>query len=311
MTMVMNPALIRMKDQKMKQNVMERRGFLRQVAGLTLGASLLSKPVFAAINKGRKWYKALKIGMLPENLSDAEKFKLAGRCGFEGIDGSPMDDLKAARKQADLARQAGVPIHGLVFGGWHAPFSDPDPEVRERGLKGMQTALRCASAMGATTVLLVPAVVKENVRYAEAYKRSQDYIRRLLPLAEQMRVVIAIENVWNRFLLSPLEFARYIDEFESPWVRAYFDVGNIIIHGYAQDWIRTLGSRIIKIDLKDFRRSGYKWTNLLDGDVNWPEVCHALDEIGFEGYMTAELSGGDETYLTDLAKRIDRIFKMK
>lgn len=295
----------------MKQDTMERRIFLRQVAGLTLAVSLLSELTPAAAENGRKWYKALKIGMLPKNLSDAEKFKLARRCGFEGIDASPMDNLEAARKQANLARQAGVPIHGLVFGGWHAPFSDPNPEVRERGLKGMQTALRCANAMGATTVLLVPAVVKQNVRYAEAYERSQEYIRKLLPLAEQMRVAIAIENVWNKFLLSPLEFARYLDEFESRWVRAYFDVGNVIIHGYAQDWIRTLGSRIIKIDLKDFKRRGYQWTNLLDGDVNWPEVCRALDQIGFEGYITAELSGGDEAYLTDLANRIDQIIRAK
>jgi len=295
----------------MDEKVMGRRGFLKYTAAAALGAMMAGRSGPAEEkSKGRKWYKALKIGMLPADLSDAEKFKLARKCGFDGIDGSPMDDLDAARRQAKLAREAGAPIHGIVFGGWQAPFSDPDPKVIEKGIKGMENALRCANAMGVGTVLLVPAIVNENVSYADAYKRSQEHIRKLLPLAQEMKVVIAIENVWNKFLLSPLEFARYVDEFESPWVRAYFDVGNVIIYGYSQDWIRTLGKRIIRIDLKDFKREGYKWTNLLDGDVNWPQVCKALDEIGFEGYMTAELSSGNEAYLTDVAKRIDRIFAM-
>jgi len=194
---------------------------------------------------------------------------------------------------------------------WHAPLSDPNPEVRKKGLEGMETALRSAKVMGADTVLLVPAVVKEDVRYADAYKRSGEHIRKLLPLAEQLDVIIAVENVWNKFLLSPLEFARYVDEFDSPWLKAYFDVGNVILFGYAQDWIRTLGKRTVKIHLKDFKRKGYQWTNLLDGDVNWPQVRRALDEVGYDGFLTPELRGGDEAYLTDLAKRIDRIFAMK
>jgi hexulose-6-phosphate isomerase len=297
----------------MNVEMIGRRSFLKYAAAVTVGAPLLSEtePASAASEKRtRKWYKALKIGMLPGNSSDTEKFKLARKCGFDGIDGSPMDDLNAAREQAKSAKEAGVPIHGLVFGGWHAPFSDPNPDVRKKGLEGMENALRCANAMGANTVLLVPAIVNENVSYADAYKRSQESIRKLVPLAAEMKVAIAVENVWNKFLLSPLEFARYVDELESPWVRAYFDVGNVIIYGYAQDWIRTLGKRIVKIDLKDFKREGYKWTNLLDGDVNWTQVCKALDEVGFEGYMTAELSGGNEEHLTDIAKRIDRIFAM-
>ena len=132
-------------------------------------------------------------------------------------------------------------------------------------------------------------------------------MRKLLPLAEKMKVVIAIENVWNKFLLSPVEFARYIDDFNSPWVRAYFDIGNVIIHGFSQDWIRTLGRRIVKLDVKDFKRKGYEWKNLREGDVNWPEVVKALDETGYKGWMTCEMSGGDEAYLGDVAKRMDWI----
>jgi L-ribulose-5-phosphate 3-epimerase len=295
----------------MKENIIGRRSFLRYAAAVTAGTGVLGEAGFAkSRQKGAKLRKALQLGMLPRKLSDVDKFKLAKKCGFDGIEGSPMKDLDAARRLGDLARQAGVPIHSIVRGGWDAPFSDPDPKVIEKGLAGMETALRSAKALGADTVLLVPAIVNEDVSYAQAYERSQTHIKKLLPLAEELSVVIAVENVWNKFLLSPLEFARYVDEFDSPWLKAYFDIGNVILFGYSQDWIRTLGKRIVKIHLKDFKRSGYKWTNLLDGDVNWPQVRRALDEIEYNGYLTTELRGGDEAYLTDLAGRIDRFFAM-
>ncbi len=295
----------------MKENVIGRRGFLGYAAAVAAGTGLLGESGFAKNSrKGAKLRKALQLRMLPRKLSDADKFKLAKKCGFDGIEATPMDDLDAARRLGRLARQAGVPIHSIVYGGWGAPFSDPDPKVIEKGLAGMETALRSAKALGADAVLLVPAVVNENVSYAQAYKRSQRHIKKVLPLAEELGVIIAVENVWNKFLLSPLEFARYVDEFDSPWLKAYFDIGNVILFGYSQDWIRTLGKRTVKIHLKDFKRKGYEWTNLLDGDVNWPQVRRALDEIGYDGFLTPELKGGDEAYLTDLAGRIDRIFAM-
>jgi len=295
----------------MKEKVIGRRSFLRYAAAVTAGTGLLGESGFTqSERKGAKLRKALQLGMLPKELADAEKFKLAKKCGFDGIEASPMDDLDAARQLGSLARQAGVPIHSIVRGGWDAPFSDPNPKVIEKGLAGMEAALRSAKALGADAVLLVPAIVNEEVGYEQAYKRSQTHIRKLLPLAGELGVVIAVENVWNKFLLSPLEFARYVDEFESPWLKAYFDIGNVILFGYSQDWIRTLGKRIVKIHLKDFKRRGYEWTNLLDGDVNWPEVRRALNEIGYDGFLTTELRDGDEAYLTDLAGRIDRFFAM-
>lgn len=295
----------------MKDDKVERRDFLKYAAKATIVTGLLGQPITTqAGGKNTKIHKALQFGMLPKNLSDADKFKLAKECGFEGIEGSPVSDLDEARKLGSLARQAGVTIHSIVYGGWGAPFSDPDPKVIKKGLADMETALRSAKALGAETVLLVPGIVTETVSYGDAYKRSQEHIRELLPLAEQLGVIIAVENVWNKFLLSPLEFARYVDEFESPWLRAYFDIGNVIIYGYSQDWIRTLGKRIVKIHLKDFKRKGYQWTNLLEGDVNWKQVRRALDEVGYDGFVTPELHGGDKAYLTDLSKRIDRILAM-
>jgi hexulose-6-phosphate isomerase len=249
--------------------------------------------------------------MLPKELQDAEKFALAKKCGFDGLElNGPIADLDAAKEMGALARQAGVPIHGVV-NGWGGPLSDPKPENVAKGIASMETSLRCAKAVGADAVLLVPAVVNEEVGYAEAWERSQKNIRTLLPLAKELQVTIAVENVWNKFLLSPVEFAKYVDEFNDPWLKAYIDVGNMILFGFAQDWVRTVGKRIVRIHLKDFQRKGYEWTNLLDGDVNWPQVRQALDEIGYKGYMTTELSGGDEAYLTDLAQRIDKIIAMK
>ncbi len=296
----------------MSDNVTGRREFLKVAAAVTAGAQVVSSPArVRGRSRGGELLKACQYGMLPKSLSDAEKFALAKKCGFEGVEDSPMADLEAAKRRGGLAREAGVPIHSLVFGGWNTPLSDPRLEVVEKGLAGVENALRCAKAVGADAVLLVPAVVTETVGYAEAYERSQENIGRLLPLAEELQVTIAVENVWNKFLLSPVEFARYIDEFDHPRLRAYVDVGNMILFGYAQDWLRTIGGRIVRIHLKDFKRQGYQWTNLLDGDVNWPQVRQALDEIGYGGYMTTELHGGDEPYLTDLAKRIDKIVAMK
>lgn len=300
------------------KNTVNRRAFLGASVAALASASL---PLVAAAAEESsattgasatkqgdpKLLKALKYTMLPEKLSDEEKFRLAKRCGFDGIDGNPTEDLEAARKQAELARKIGVPFHGLVYGGWQAPLSDPDPQVTAKGVEGMKTALRCANAMGCETVLLVPAIVNDKVGYGDAYRRSQENVRKLIPLAEEMKVTIAIENVWNKFLLSPLEFARYIDEFNSPWVKAYFDVGNVILFGFSEDWIRTLGKRIVRMDVKDFRRKGYEWVNLGEGDVNWPEVRKAMQEIGYNGWITAEVSSGDEAYLTNLAKRMEGI----
>ncbi|MFC1782670.1 sugar phosphate isomerase/epimerase family protein [Planctomycetota bacterium] len=286
----------------------ERRTFLKYSAAAAAAGNLMGALTAAAAPQTKaKWRKGIKINMLPKNLTDAEKFQLAKKCGFEGIDAVPLTDMETARKQAQLARDVGIPIHGVVFG-WWPPF-DKTAGQDKKCLDDMENALRCAQAMNADTVLLVPTRLTETFGYADAYQHSQKLIRKLIPLAEELKIIIAIENVWNKFLLSPLEFARYLDELESPWVRAYFDVGNVIIHGFAQDWIRTLGKRIIKLDLKDFKRQGYEFVNLLDGDVNWPEVRKALNEIGFEGWMTAELRGGDEAYLTDLSQRIDRIIK--
>jgi L-ribulose-5-phosphate 3-epimerase len=248
--------------------------------------------------------------MLPKDLSYAARLKLVRDAGFEVIQAPTIPDQHEADEIKRAAESAGIHIDSVMNKAhWQYPLSSSDPEVVRRSLDGMKTSLHNASFWGARTVLLVPAVVNENTSYEAAWERSQKQIRTLIPLAEQVGVVIAIEEVWNRFLLSPLEFARYIDQFQSPWIKAWFDVGNVVLYGYPQDWIRTLGSRVVEVHVKDFKRTGncYKWVNLGDGDVNWPEVRKAFTEIGYSGCATAELEPGDQAYLRDVRERMDKL----
>ena len=220
--------------------------------------------------------------------------------------------MKEAEEIAKASQAAKLPIHGIMnMQHWGNPLSSPEPGVPEKTIEGMKSSFEQAKLWGADTVLLVPAVVTPQVRYEEAWKRSQANIRKLIPFAEKAKVSICIENVWNKFLLSPLEMARYVDEFKSPWVRSYLDVGNMLLFGFPQDWVRTLGKkRIAKIHFKDFKfaKRHAEFVNLREGELDWKAVHAALAEIGYNGYATVELEKGDAAYLKDVAKRVDLIF---
>lgn len=260
--------------------------------------------------------KAILYGMLPRQLPLLERFQLAREAGFEEMECPQMNDpaeAEAIKKAADSAK---LRIHSVMNGDhWQFPLSSRDPEVVARSMKAMRTSLSNAKLWGADTVLLVPAVVNPETSYRDAYTRSQARIRELIPLAAEYKVIIAVEEVWNKFLLSPLEFARYVDEFNSPWVKAYFDVGNCVLWGYPQDWIRTLGNRIVKLHFKDFkfqmnsatRKREAEFVNLGDGEIDWKAVHAALAETGFRGTATVELPGGDRAYLADMSRRVDKI----
>src|SRR5262249_32817556 len=181
-----------------------------------------------------------------------------------------------------------------------------------RSVSGMETSLKNAALWGADAVLLVPAVVDASTPYREAYARSQRVIReRLVPIARDLKVAIAIEEVWNKFLLSPLQFARYVDEFDSPWVKAYFDVGNVVLYAFPQDWIRTLAHRIFKVHLKDFnfdRANGkFTWKPIGEGDIDWPEVRRAFDDIHYGGGGAAKGGGAEPAALADRARGAERL----
>ncbi|MFO0918675.1 MAG: sugar phosphate isomerase/epimerase family protein [Planctomycetaceae bacterium] len=294
---------------------LDRRQFLAATA-LTMAAGALGGNRVPAAEPALKLRKAVKLGMVKGDGSLTDKFKMLKEIGFEGIDiDSPQkrDDVLKARDESGLI------VHGIVdYVHWGQTLSDPNPDVRAQGLATLQQCLKDAKAYGGTSVLLVPAVVKKDVSYADAYTRSQAEIRKALPLAAELQIKILFENVWNNFLLSPLETARYIDEFDSPWVGAYFDVGNVVRYGWPEHWIRILGKRIGKLDIKEYDRKiandegvgkGFRAElgDAADG-CDWPAVLAALKDIGYSGWATAEVRGGDRTRLAEISQQMDKIF---
>jgi L-ribulose-5-phosphate 3-epimerase len=280
---------------------------------------LSSVPLAALAQPGSKRLpiaSAVEYSMLPSSLSIEERFQLAKDSGFERIECPTTKDQGEAERMKKAAERAGIKIHSVMnMDHWKYPLSSADASVVEKSLEGARISLHNAHLWGADTVLIVPGVVNESTSYQAAYKKSQESLRKLIPLAQELKVVIAVEEVWNKFLLSPLEFATYVDSFQTPWVRAYFDVGNVVLYGYPQDWIRTLGRRIVKMHMKDFsfrRGAGSQdlvasWVNLGEGDINWPEIHSALAEVGYKGTATLELAGGDAAYLKDAYGRLGRI----
>ena len=239
-----------------------------------------------------------------------ESFEIAKKAGYDGIElaldedgrtglNSTTQELAKIREQAE---KIGLELPSVASGlYWTYPFSSDDEAVREKGVQIAEKQLEMAKALGADTILVVPGAVNvpwnpnfKAVRYDIAYDRALSALNRIKSKAEALKIHIGIENVWNQFLLSPLEMRNLIDEIGSPYVGAYFDVGNVVAFGQPEDWIRILGSRIRKVHFKDFRRNPGglgSFVDLLAGDVNWPEVMAALKDIAYDGWITAEMGG--------------------
>lgn len=295
-----------------------RRDFLRYsaAASLSLGLAPIAKAASANLNGQPLIKKSLKFGMIKEDLSILDKFKLLKDLGFDGVELDSPNDLNE-REILEASDKTGLEIPGVVNSvHWKAPLSHPDPAVRRQCVESMKTALENCRTYGGTTVLLVPAVVDENVAYDDAWQRSQEEIAKLLPVAEKTGVKIALENVWNNFLLSPMEAKRYIEDFDSPMIGWYLDVGNIVRYGWPEQWIRILGGHIMKIDVKEYSRKKQSeegiWkgfdVKIGDGDCNWGEVNKALREIGYQGWGSAEVPGGDRQRLREISERMDQIY---
>jgi L-ribulose-5-phosphate 3-epimerase len=288
----------------------DRRTFLAAAAASSAATALRPSTAGAAPAAGPR--KAVVVSLLPDKLPWPDRLRLARECGFEGVELHTVTDPREADAIKAAAASSGILVHSIMNSDhWKFPLSSADPEVVAKSVAGMETSLRNAAFFGCDSVLLVPAVVNPETGYQDAWTRSQKVIReRILPLATELKVVVGMEEVWNKFLLSPLELARYVDEFRSPYVKAYLDVGNMLFYGYPQDWIRTLGKRIHRVHLKDFkldRGAGrFEWKNLGEGDLDWPVVRRALADVGYTGWVTCEVAGGDAAYLTDLAGRVDR-----
>jgi hexulose-6-phosphate isomerase len=264
---------------------------------------------------GPKLRKACMLYMCADGKTLREKFEILKRAGFEGVELDsptpiPREEILAARDATGLA------VCGVVDSvHWRQSLADNDEKVRAQAVAALETALRDCHAFGGESVLLVPAIVNTRVSYEQAYQRSQAELRKVLPLAAELRVKIGIENVWNDFLLSPLEAARYVDELESPWVGWHLDCGNVVTYGHAEQWVRILGTRLVKLHVKDYSRKRRDaeglWKGfdvaLGDGDVDWKAVVSALAEVGFSGWASAEVAAGDEQHLRDVVARMDRL----
>ena len=298
---------------------MNRRQFMMTsaiVASTAAGTLAGFTPTIHAAD--RKLIKSLKMGMITSKdkdgkpLSVQDRLKIAKKAGFASVEPDTIFRDKDLAEYVKASEKLDFPIDGIICSThWGKPLSDPDPAVFEQTMKGMRTSIKNAKELGGDMVLLVPAVVNPQVRYQDAWTRAVERTKMLAEDAEREGIVIGIENVWNKFLLSPMEAAAFIDEIDSDYVKFWFDVGNVVQFGYPEDWIRTLGDRIARLDVKDFKRNTNSFVPLTKGDVDWKAVMTALDEINFEGYVAAEVSGGDETYLTDIvSKPMDNIFAL-
>jgi hexulose-6-phosphate isomerase len=293
---------------------MERRTFLSGLGALGAAAALPrgfsgQEPAPVA------WPKACGLGMVGAGDTLLAKFRLLKELGYDGVEMDAPNGFAPA-EVTDARDATGLVIHAVVDSAhWSQPFNHPDPKVRAAGVKALERAIEDAATYGADTVLVVPAVVNKQMAYAEAWDASRAEIARVLPLAAERKVALAIEEVWNEFLFSPLEMARYVDSFASPWVQAYFDVGNVLRFGWPEHWIAALGPRIRRIHVKEYSRKKMNeeglWkgfdVELHEGDCDWPAVAKALRAAQFRSWLTAEVGGGGRERLARVAADLDRI----
>jgi hexulose-6-phosphate isomerase len=300
---------------------MERREFLQKsscaLGGLALGSCSTAKMLESSLETPLK-YKSLKFGMIDDDLTVMDKFKLIKDLGFHGVELNWPNEL--SEKEILAARdKTGIHIPGTVNSvHWKKQLSNPDPTVRKECVDATIEALHKTKLYGGDTVLLVPGVVNKEMRYDQAWDRSTEEIKKILPTAEKTGVKIAIENVWNNFLISPVEAKSYVDQFDSDMIGWYMDIGNIVRYGWPDQWIRILGERIFKVDIKDYSRKkqvdegiweGFK-VKLGDGDSDWTAVNKALKDIGYSGWGSAEVSGGNRERLLEISERMDKLYSM-
>ena len=291
----------------------DRRGFLRAAAACGVASGLPAAGLFAADEKKPKLRKAVKFGMIRIDGSVKEKFDLIKRLGFQGVEidsPSKIDRGEAAKARDDT----GIVIHGVIDSvHWRDTLSDPDPAVRARGLEALKGALADAAFYGADTVLLVPGVVNDKVSYEQCWERSTAEVRKAIPVAEKLKVKIAVEVVWNNFLTKPEQLIEYVDQFKTPAVGAYFDCSNMIRYGVPPaEWIRKLGKRMLKFDFKGFSLARFNkkqnpWVAIGEGDEDWPAILKALADIGYNGWATSEVAGGGEKELREVAQRMNKV----
>lgn len=294
---------------------LSRRTFLQGAA--TLAASqLVWNGAEAQAAERRPIYKTLKIGMVGVEGSLTDKFRAAKAAGFDGIEmNSPGMNVEATLKAIE---ESGLPVDGTVCSThWNIRHSSADEKQRAQAQRDLETALRDTHAVGGNTTLLVIGHGDDGPE-DEIWERSLRNIEKSLPLAAELGVYIAIENVWNKFLYDHAgdsnqtaeKYVKFVDQLNSPWVGMQFDIGNHWKYGSMGDWIRALGRRIVKLDLKGFSRESNSFTKIGEGDLDWADVRAALDEIGFTGWAAAEVGGGGPDRLKEIAANMNRVLEI-
>ena len=260
----------------------------------------------------------MKIGITQIILGNAsldETLQLCEEAGYEAVeltfrDGKDLhpnmsaSELDAARNACADANVEIASVIASVPGGGN--LLSRDPEQRAAGIERVRKSCEIAHALGVSATLLHPGALPNEGTYDDAWNALQSSLRELAPAAEQTRCAVGIENVWNKFLLSPRETAQFIDEIDSPWIGAYLDTANMMAYGYTEHWIRALGKRIVRVHFKDFKRGPHAWTKLLDGDTDWKKVMAELRAVPYNQPVIHEVGGSREDHI-DTAERMRRI----
>lgn len=296
---------------------LSRRRFIQGTAAAMACTPLLSMAEDQNDSLKNRMYKTLKIGMVKVKGSLADRFQAAKSAGFHGIE---MDSPGMSVEETNAAiEMSGLPVDGTVCSThWSIRHSSPDAGQRAKALDDLSGAIRDTHAVGGNTALLVVGHGQDGAE-DEIWPRTIENISKAVPLAAELGVYIAIENVWNHFLYdhdggpdqTASKFVKYVDELNSPWVGMQFDIGNHWKYGPPGEWIRALGRRIVKLDVKGFSRADNGFTNIGEGDLPWADVRKALIEIDYYGWVAAEVGGGDERRLREVSSNMDRVFNLK
>jgi hexulose-6-phosphate isomerase len=291
-----------------------RRDFL-QASALALAAGFTRRPAFA---RERPISKAIMHSTIGVKGPIMDKYRAVAAAGFAGVE--PMGGLDRAEVLEALKENQLKAASVCCHTHWAKPLSAAEPPTRQTGLDGLILSLQDAQAYGATSVLLVPGVARDGITFEQCWERSIPEIKKAIPVARDMGVKIAIENVWNEFITTPKQAVDYLDAIGSEWVGWHFDIGNVGRYRPAEEWIPVIGKRILKLHIKEFNTKAMAAANeprkgfgspLLEGTNDWPAIMAALDQIGYSGWaITEQPGGGSPEGLRDLSTRVDRILAL-
>lgn len=299
---------------------LDRRSFLHVSGTAAVTAMIHPAGTHAAPTPGRRPIKiSAKYGMISGGKTVLGKFQIAREAGFEGLEpGGPLSDAEMEQFKSAI-ETTGVVVPNMVCPKGGRQMGASDEKQRKEGVELFKTTLRQSKALGGTTVLMYPGIVDEQNRYHEVYENLLRSTREALPVAEETGIKIALENVWNNLFISPLDAVHFVDTINSPYCGWFFDIGNIARYGWPEHWVRALGKRIFKLDIKDYDskkhmaegpRAGFG-CDIGDGDINFAAVMKALDEIGYSGgWIAAEVKGGDLARLKDIVVRIQKVLAL-